>query len=373
MRNKGRNISGPFQTGHVLMKAMPAAEPSVMRGIIARFSSIKWLSLVLCLCCGTAQAQVLPNLGGQRSGSAGMTHLKNDASPRSSGMASANITLEKDAFAAFTNPAAMTGSNTFSLGMSNYYFGAGVNHTFLAGIIALPNSGSAFGITFNNVSSGKQEVRTEFQPEGTGQYFYANTGAAGLGYGKKLSDQFSFGITLKYIYEAMAQYRSHTAATDLGFIYHTDVKDLAFAVTVHNFGGSSALKGDFREINFKNTATPATGRYPLPTEFKLGISMVPLKTDLHRLLAAVQLNHPNDNSENLRFGVEYAYRDLLFLRTGLILGRKSQKYPTFGVGMRTRIGHHPLHLHYALTPMNFMGLQHHAGIAFQIHKTEVRE
>jgi hypothetical protein len=320
-----------------------------------------------------AAAQVLPNLGGQRSGSAGMTFLKNDGSPRSAGMAGANITLEGDAFSAFTNPATMTARETFSLGMSNFYFGAGVNQSYLATLIALPNSGSTFGVSVNNVSSGKQEVRTEFQPQGTGEYFYANAGAAGVGYAKKLSDQFSFGITLKYIYEVMAQYRSHTAAADLGFVYHTDVKDLSFAVSVMNFGGSSALRGDFREVNLRNTATPTTGSYPLPTEFKLGISMVPIKTDRHRLLTAVQLNHPNDNSENLRLGVEYSYRQLVFLRTGLILGRKSQKYPTFGAGVRTRLGNHPLLINYALTPMNFMGLHHMAGAAFHIHKTEARE
>lgn len=333
----------------------------------------KGLYILLLLLPCISVGQLLPNLGGQRTGSAGMTFLKNDASPRSAGMGGANITLENDAFTSFTNPATMASCKTFSLSMSNYILGAGVNHSFLSGLLAMPNSGSAFGLSVSNVSAGRQEVRTEFQPQGTGEYFYANTGSAALSYARKLSDQFSFGIGLKYIYEVLAQYRSHNAAADLGFIYHTDLKDLAFAVSVHNFGGSSSLKGDFQEVNIKKSQPPSTGSYPLPTEFKLGISMVPLKTDLHRILTALQLNHPNDNSENLRLGIEYAYRELISLRSGLILGRKSQKYPTFGVGLRTRLGNHPLHIHYALTPMNFLGLQHMTGIAFQMHKTETRE
>ena len=49
-------------------------------------------------------------------------------------------------------------------------------------------------------------------------------------------------------------------------------------------------------------------------------------------MVAIQLEHPNDNSENIRIGVEYAYLNLIFLRTGYKINVLGQKAPTFGAG-----------------------------------------
>ncbi|MCB0480464.1 MAG: PorV/PorQ family protein [Flavobacteriales bacterium] len=332
-----------------------------------------WAHILVFLIPIVGISQVLPKLGSQRTGVAAMTYLKNDGSPRSLGMAGANLTLDNDGFTPFTNPATTTSINKFGIGMSNYFFGAGANQTFVSAVYALPSSGSAFSFSVNNFNSGEQKVRTEFQPEGTGELFYVNMGSAGLGYSKKLSDQFSFGLNLKYVYEFMVQYQSHTVAADLGFIYHIDVKDLAFAVAVSNFGGSSALKGDYQEVTFGNTTTPTPDKYPLPTEFKIGVSMIPYKTDKHAIMTAIQLNHPNDNAENFRIGIEYGYRQLLFLRTGIVLGRLSQKAPTMGAGVNGRVGNHPIQINYSVAPMFALGWQHQAGISFSLHKTEERQ
>ena len=57
---------------------------------------------------GLAQAQILPNLGGQRAGISALTFLKNDVSPRSIALGGANLTLSTDGMAAFHNPALMS-------------------------------------------------------------------------------------------------------------------------------------------------------------------------------------------------------------------------------------------------------------------------
>ncbi|UTW64371.1 PorV/PorQ family protein [bacterium SCSIO 12741] len=320
-----------------------------------------------------AQAQILPNLGGQRTGSSALSYLKNDASPRSLGMASSNVTLRGDGFTSFTNPAAITSVSSTSIGTSNLLIGNGINQTFLSVVQPWEKRTAAFALTVNNLSSGRQEVRTEFQPHGTGEYFYVVNTAIGLGISKQLSDQFSFGLKLNYIHESIAQYQNNTFTADLGFLYQTDVRDLSFAVVVSNFGGSTALSGDFQELKFNQNSTPTPERYPVPTVFKLGISMYPIQTDKHELLAAVQLNHPNDNSENISMGLEYGYRKLVFVRAGYVLGRKSYTYPTFGAGFKTRIGHHPLHIQYAFVPTTFFGVQHHIGLNLRLYKPEERK
>lgn len=322
---------------------------------------------------GSTSAQLLPNLGGQRTGSSTLTFLKNDANPRSLGMASANITLKEDGFAPFMNPASSASIEGLNFSTSNYLHGAGIHQTFFASTLPLNSSGSALSLTINNLSSGRQEVRTEFQPEGTGEYFYVVNTAVGLGYAKELSDQFSFGIQLKYIRESLAQYRNHTVAADLGFLYNTDVKELSFAVVVSNFGGSTKLSGDHREVVFDpNNAVNSPESYPVPTVFKLGISLVPLDKNNHKLLTAVQLNHPNDNNENIRLGVEYGYRELIFLRAGYNLGRETFRYPTFGTGFRTQLGRQPLRVDYSFIPTHRMGTQHSIGFSLTIVKPQDR-
>lgn len=319
-----------------------------------------------------ANAQILPNLGGQRTGSSALTFLKNDGNTRSLGMASANITLKEDAFTAFTNVANTTSAKSLSIGMSNYFFGAGINQSFLSAILPIQNKNSAFSLTINNLSSGKQEVRTEFQPTGTGEYFYVVNTAVGLGYALKLSDQFSFGVKMKYIHESLAQYQNHTIGADLGFVYNTDIKELSFAVGVSNFGGNSALNGDHQEIKFNQNPTPGPEKFSIPTEFKLGVSMVPLDKNNHKLLTAAQLNHPNDNSENIRLGIEYSYHEMIFGRLGYTLGRKGKKFPSMGLGYRVLIANHPVHINYAFLPASFLGVQHSFGINFRFHKPEER-
>lgn len=331
------------------------------------------ITLIMLLSALNVTGQVLPNLGGQRTGSATLVFLKNDASTRSVGMGGANITLQKDGLSSFTNPASVATVKNVNFSSSNFFIGSGINQTFFSTILPWKKRKASFMFTVNNLASGRQEVRTEFQPQGTGEYFYVTNTAFGIGIAKDLSDQFSFGIKLKYIYESLAQYKNHTMAADLGFLYKTDVRDLSFAVAVLNFGGSSSLTGNHKEVTTNNSTQTSPDTYPLPTTFKLGISMIAFEKDDHKILGAVQLNHPNDNSENLRLGAEYVYRKLLFVRAGYVFGRKGYKFPTFGTGFKTRIGHNPLEVNYAMVPSNTIGLQHSLGLSLSLHKAEERE
>lgn len=335
----------------------------------------KLLHIALLLCfASNAKAQLLPNLGGQRTGSSALTFLKNDASARSLGMASANLTQKNDASTAFTNIANISSVESFSIGTSNYFIGAGINQSFLAAVLPVESKNSSFALTVNSLSSGKQEVRTEFQPKGTGEYFYTANTAVGFGYSLKLSDQFAFGVQLKYINERLAQFQNHSVGADLGFIYNTDVKELSFAVTVLNFGGNSSLSGTHQEVLFdNNNPTPSPELYSIPTEFKIGISMVPYDENNHRIRTVVQLNHPNDNSENIRIGGEYSYKKLVHGRLGIILGRKGRYIPTFGTGLSMIVMSHPVQFNYAYIPTSFMGMQHSIGINFRYYKVEERK
>jgi len=82
------------------------------------------------------------------------------------------------------------------------------------------------------------------------------------------------------------------------------------------------------------------------------------------------LNHPNDNSENYRIGIEYEYLKLLYLRAGYKLNVSGDRFPTIGIGLRHRIGGHPFHINYAANPTEFLGVQHILGLSLSINKIE---
>ena len=130
-----------------------------------------------------------------------------------------------------------------------------------------------------------------------------------------------------------------------------------------------------REIDTTFNSRPLTlDPYPAPTVFKLGISLVPYRSasNMHVVTTYAQLNHPNDNAENIRLGAEYAYRQLLFLRLGYKINVADQRLPTAGLGLRMRVGRFPMMLDYAFDPLQFLGVIHRIGLSVSISSSEVR-
>lgn len=318
----------------------------------------------------TVKAQLIPNFGGQRAGLSTLSFLKNDMNPRSTAMSGASVAIDPDSYTIFSNPAGAADLETFNASLSNYSLGAGVQQSFVSAIVPRKGKLSSIGLSLNMLNSGAMDVRTEFQPEGTGEKFYVTNLAVGATYAQQLSDMFSAGITFKYIYEQIDSYTNSTVAADVSFLYKTDYKDLNFAVMIQNFGGSSSINGDDLPADFNRGSGVESDNYSVPTVFSLGASVIPWKQEKQSLLVSVQLNHPTDNAENYRIGVEYEYLKLLYLRAGYKLNVNSQPYPTFGFGLRHRVGGHPIFLNYAANPTEFLGVLHTVGLAFRINKMD---
>ena len=327
--------------------------------------------LLFMLLSGNLFAQLFPNLGGQRVGIAAYSFLKTDVNARSVGMGGASITLSDDAFGAINNPAALVRNKENSIAIGNYAYNWEMHQSFLSG--NFKKGTNAFGLSVNMLNSGAMDVRTEFQPNGTGEVFYVSNSSVMLNFAKELSDNFSFGIGIKYLNERIAQYQSHNAAADLGFLYQTDFKDLRFAVFVQNFGGKSSIRGNYFELDFNRDTALVPDIFNMPTVFKLGLSFVPWKKDDHSVRLAAQLNHPNDNAENIRLGLEYNFHDLVFARVGYKINLEGQSLPSLGLGYRTRIANNLLYINYAMKLSDYLGLQNVLGLAYHFHKTEARE
>jgi hypothetical protein len=129
---------------------------------------------------------------------------------------------------------------------------------------------------------------------------------------------------------------------DFGTYYWTGLGTTRFAVVITNFGADVAPSGTPAE--FDGSTTQSFQSFSLPTLFKIGFAMDPILTDEHRLTASIQLNHPNDNVEHGRFGVEYAWRNTFFLRGGIkrtigqqLLGADETSEESFALGTGVRV------------------------------------
>jgi hypothetical protein len=328
-------------------------------------------TLVICLALLAAipaKAQLFPALGGQRVGISALTFLKIDTSPRSAGLAGASLCAPGDAYSVSVNPGAITDLQHAAFGLSHTFWAADINYSFASAIFPTKNQGVWAG-SVSTLNSGAMPVRTVFQPGGTGEVFYVNYYTAGLTYARQPTDQFSFGVTGKYVHEQIAEFQANTGLLDLGFMYRTDFRGLRFGVVVQNFGPNSRLRGELKTDSVFQQNTPALDAYPAPTVFLLGISINIWENETgdQRLTGLLQLNHPNDNAENIRMGLEYDYKDLLFLRAGYRINVEDQPFPAFGMGIRARVGRHPLRFDYAADPLKYLGLMHRVGIGFYMN------
>lgn len=312
-------------------------------------------------------AQLLPNLGGQRAGTSAFTFLKINNSPKQTAMGGTGIAVESDAFSASINPASMVDITQATVGISSSIYFADMNNSF-ASIILPYKRFHRWAFHLQSFRSDAMEKRTEFQPLGTGEYFYAQNLALGASYGKILSDYFSYGVSLKYVYEGIDQYNVHSGVIDLGFLYKTDFKDLRFAVTLNHFGVNTKIDGESKSLVAFSNGSADINAYAAPTMFKMGVSMVPYKDPKNQILVSAELHHPNDNSENIRLGVEYAWMKILHLRAGYKIGVTDQSLPTFGLAFRTRMGAYPFTIDYAADGHDHLGFAHTIGLQIGINK-----
>lgn len=325
------------------------------------------ITVLLTISASIASAQLIPNLGGQRAGTAAFTFLKLSNSPRQTAMGGTGIAVSGDGYAANINPATLVDVKQQTYVLSNTLYFSDMQNSYLSAVLPTKNY-SVWSLHMQSFRSDAMEIRTEFQPGGTGQYFYTQNLAMGASYAKILSDYFSYGVSLKYIYEGIDQYTVHSGMIDLGFLYKTDFKDLRFAVSVNNFGVNTKIDGETKSLTTFSSNNPDINNYAAPTLFKMGVSLVPYKDARNNVQVAAELHHPNDNSENIRLGVEYAWMNLISVRAGYKIGVKDATTPTFGMGIRTRVGRHPLRVDYAADPHPYLGFAQQIGLQLSINK-----
>lgn len=311
-------------------------------------------TILLLAVAPAAQAQLIPLLGGQRAGISSLQFLKIGGASRAAAMAESFTAVANDASALQYNPAGMVQFEGHEVLFTHTSWLVDMQHEFVGAVYRL-TPGDAIGLSFTSLHTEDMEVRTETQPFGTGRYFSYGDIAIGLSYARRLTSQFSFGATVRYVEESIDVLKTRAVMVDLGTYYWTGLGSTRFSVAVSNFGNNVAPEG-IVDLPHGGSAS-SFQEYSPPTTFRIGFAFEPVEDDYNRLTTSIQLNHPNDNSENLALGMEYGWNRLFFVRAGYKLNVDEEGF-TAGAGVNAPLGFSRIGVDYAFAAFEHLGGVH---------------
>lgn len=302
---------------------------------------------------------------------------------RTVAMGGANVANVAGIEALYWNPAGLSaiGGNVASFSYVPYfadmnisYFGAGVRVGALGYL----------GLSLQLFSVGDIHVTTIEAPEGTGETLQPSFMTIGVTYARQFTDRIRFGANLKVIHENIGNMSATGTAFDFGLQYITPWK-VAFGVTLRNLGGNMRYDGTGIEFNSSIPwadpgATSRTTRldmatFELPTSMSMGLAYGYKINDMQSLNVTGLYSNNSFAVDNVGAGVEYALKDMVFLRGGYSLPLYPEDYPedikddtqhglAFGAGVHIPVGNSKVMIDYAYRDMKLFDANQYFSIGF---------
>jgi hypothetical protein len=293
------------------------------------------IAFVLLLC--TAAYPMIDKVG-----SAGALFLKIGMSPRSVAMGEACGSLVGDPSSAFANPAGLAAIENQHMFISDAEWIADIR--LLGGVYAFPLArGGVMAFSAVGVDYGEMPLVKEMDADVVIETFTPRDLAVGISYARKWTDRLYVGGTFKYIDQAITDYHSRGFAFDFGTVYYTGFKTLRLAMATSNFGPDMRFNGTYTDKYYIGTAFVQTekgfGEYDLPLDFRIAVAYDFSVGSDGRLTAALDATHPNDYSERVHIGAEYAWSETFFLRSGYTTNAEEMGFSTgCGLKLGTSVG-----------------------------------
>lgn len=303
-------------------------------------------SMFVLTVCMLAVATVYPQ-SLTKTGTTAAALLKIGLGARPIGMGGASTATADDISSIYWNPAGLGGSFGSKAVFNHVNWIADVSVEHAAAAVRLGDVGTV-GAFVTALTMDEMLVRTITAPEGTGERFEAGGLVAGVTYARALTDNFSIGFNAKYITENLWNSSASAFAIDVGTLYRIPVlNELRLAASVSNFGTKMKMEGRDNLVimqvggtdgNLINTYTEYD-EFDLPLLFRVGVAADVVKGETARVTAEIDAVHPNDNTEYLNAGAEFAWTEMVFLRAGWksIFERDTEQGFTLGAGFHYRI------------------------------------
>jgi long-subunit fatty acid transport protein len=268
-----------------------------------------------------------------------------------------------DASSLYWNPAGLVFAKQNEVMFSHNQWVADISQEFIGGFFKF-SANDAVGVSLTSLHMEDMKVTNEVNPFGTGEYFSYGDIAITVTYSRKMTDQFSFGGSIRYVEETLDKLKMRGVMIDLGTMYWTGLGTTRFAVAITNFGNELAPDGEVKLWGDRTVSKWQS--FSPPTMFRIGFAMEPWQNDHNRITASIQLNHPNDNSENVSIGAEYSYNELLNLRGGYKINADEQSF-TAGAGVRLPLGIANVSVDYAFAQFSRLGSTHRFSIILGLY------
>lgn len=313
---------------------------------------------VLLFLANTVTAQLIPNLGGQRTGTSSFQFLKIGTNARGTGMGETYVAVSDDISSLNYNPAGLVLSNENGVTFTHTQWFVDTRIENIGGVYHFGSN--AVGLSVTSLRTEDMKVTTEYQQQGTGDYFRFSDLAVGLTFARKMTDQFSFGATVRYVEEALGALKMRTVVGDLATYYKTGLGTSRFAVMISNFGGQVSPSGSVDLIGGRTANNFQS--FPPPTVFRVGFAFEPYMNERNRVTTSIQLNSPNDNAENFSLGAEYAYKDFLYVRGGYKFNVDAETFSA-GAGVKFPISFSKAVLDYSIANFKELGFTHRISLS----------
>ena len=303
--------------------------------------------------------------------------LKLETSARAIGMGGAFVASGRGVSGIPYNPASIAFIESREAYFSSVNYLAGIQHgVFTFGAKLTPSDYFGFHIFYLN--SGEMKVTNEYYPDGTGENFSVISMAIRGTYARRLTDRLKVGMSLNYIRDKIYEAGMNAVSFDLGSNFDTGIYGTILGMSITNFGPEVQYNGESLHITVPDTidvderVSKITNKFPLPLVFRLGLenevigpSSSFIKNTTHSVRLSVDGIKPNDYTTYGSMGVEYGWRGMAFLRTGLHLKHDTAGM-SLGTGLNVRLGRMALNVDYAFVDYDILKVTHQVaiGLAF---------
>jgi hypothetical protein len=322
--------------------------------------------------------------GGRRLGTAGAVELLIPMGAQSVGMGGANIANVGNTEAIYWNPAGLAKLANAEATFSYMTYFADMNVSYVTAGFKAGRIGN-FGLSLQSLDIGDIDVTTINAPEGTGQVIKPDFLTLTASFGKLLTDRIMFGINGKLITERVGNMSASAYAFDFGLQYRSDM-GIDFGVTLRNLGSSLQYDGTSIEFNSgipfanPNATTRKTkldmSNHELPTSLNIGLAYRYQINELQKVNVTGLFANNGYALDQFVAGVEYNYRDFVFLRGGYDVPMFPSEYPSdakddyqyglhFGAGVSMDVGGSAVTFNYAYRDMQTFDANNYFTIGFE--------
>jgi hypothetical protein len=278
------------------------------------------------------------------------------------------------------------GGRGVALGLSGSLFGKGVDAIYWnpAGLCRMENSVQAMfsqmsyiadisvsygalgvsagdfghiGLTLKSLAFGNIPVTTTAYPDGTGDQYSPTYLTLGLTYSRVLTDRISVGVTADLVTERILEMSANGLSFDVGIEYRDlAVRGLQLAMAIKHIGPNMKFTGSNAYVSASAAGTirgtnpyvDEMAGFEMPAALEIGLGYSRSLDEVNSLSVGGAFINNNYLEDEYSLGVEYGFKDLVFVRGGYTFSPQTEKDATgsrsyiydwsFGAGVHYNVG-----------------------------------